>query len=228
MTPGKKRSTTDPAQTPHSDHFRLDRTSLWGVILGMLAVGVFHAFLPTKLLIGPAWLLLAIEAVFLLPIVFTLLTARGLPYKMLHPLLLTLLSVLTLGLASGITLLIITVVGNKYTTILLRSAILLWGSNMLVFGLWYWQIDSGGPVKRHQSGSQAADFLFPQQETGNPPGWIPCFLDYLFLAFTGAIALSPTEMFPLTQRAKVLMMIEILLSLLVVAVPAVSEFHLPW
>lgn len=228
MAQGKKRSPTDPSPKPLSDHFRLDRTSLWGVMLGMLAVGVLHLFLPTTLVIGPAWLLLAIEAVFLLPIVFTLLTERGLPYKTLYPLLLTLLGVLTLGLASGIALLIITAVGNKYATILLRSAILLWSSTILVFGLWYWHIDSGGPVKRHQSGSRTADFLFPQQENGNPPGWIPCFLDYLFLAFTGAIALSPTEMFPLTGRAKILMMIEILLSLLVVAVPAISEFHLPW
>ncbi|GHO63573.1 hypothetical protein KSC_024650 [Ktedonobacter sp. SOSP1-52] len=163
-----------------------------------------------------------------MPIVFTLLTERGLPYKTLHPLLLTLLGVLTLGLASSIALLLITVVGNKYATILLRAAILLWGSNVLIFGLWYWQIDGGGPVKRHRSGSPAADFLFPQQENGNPTGWRPGFLDYLFLAFTGATALSPTEMFPLTQRAKALMMIEALLSLLVVAVPAISEFHLPW
>ncbi len=90
MAQGKKGFPTDPAQTPHSDHFRLDRTSRWGVMLGMLAVGVFHAFLPTALVIGPAWLLLAIEAVFLLPIVFTLLTAHGLSYKTLHVLLLAL------------------------------------------------------------------------------------------------------------------------------------------
>lgn len=227
MAQGKKGSATDPAQTPHSDHFRLERTSLWGVMLGMLAVGVFHAFLPTTLVIGPAWLLLAIEAVLLLPIVFALLTAHGLPYKTLSALLLALLGVLTLGLASNIALLIITMVRNKNATFLLRAAILLWGSNVLVFGLWYWQIDGGGPRKR-QSGRQAADFLFPQQENNHPPGWIPCFLDYLFLAFTGATALSPTEMFPLTSRAKALMMIEALLSLLVLAVPAVSQFHLPW
>ncbi|EFH84528.1 hypothetical protein [Ktedonobacter racemifer] len=224
----KKVSAADPAHMPHSDQFHLNRPSLWEAMLSMLAVGVLHAFLPTKLLIGPAWLLLAIEAVFLLPIVFTLLTERGLPYKTLHPLLLTLLGVLTLGLASGIMLLIITVVGNKYATVLLRSAILLWCSNVLIFGLWYWQIDGGGPMKRHQSGSRAADFLFPQQEDGNPTGWIPGFIDYLFLAFTGATARSPTEMFPLTGRAKVLMMIEAFLSVLVVAVPAISEFHLPW
>jgi len=194
----------------------------------MLAVGILHTFLPPKLLIGPAWLLLAIEAVFLLPIVFLLLTKYRLPDKTLHMLLLMLLGVLTLGLASGMMLLIITVVANKNATILLRSALLLWCSNILVFGLWYWQIDSGGPVKRQQSGSQAADFLFPQQQDGNPTGWIPCFLDYLFLAFTGATALGPADIFPLTHRAKALMMIEALLSLLVVLVPTVSEFHLPW
>lgn len=228
MARGKKGSAIDPAQTPYLDQFRLNRPSLWEAMLGMLMVGVLYAFLPTKLLIGPPWLLLAIEAVFLLPIGFTLLTERGLPYKTLHPLLLTLLGVLTVSLASGIVLLVVTAVGNKYATILLRSAILLWGSTVLVFGLWYWQIDGGGPVKRHQSGSQAADFLFPQQEDGNSTGWIPGFMDYLFLAFTGATAHSPTEMFPLTPRAKALMMIEALLSVLVVVVPAVSEFHLPW
>lgn len=195
----------------------------------MLAVGILHAFLPPKLLIGPSWLLLAIEAVFLLPIVFLLLTKSRLLYnKTLYTLLLTLLGILTLGLASDMVLLIITVVANKNATILLRSALLLWGSNILVFGLWYWHIDSGGPVKRQQSGSQAVDFLFPQQEDGNPTGWIPCFLDYLFLAFTGATALGPTDMSPLTHRAKALMMVEALLSLLVVLVPTVSEFHLPW
>jgi hypothetical protein len=136
---------------------------------------------------------------------------------------------LTLGLACDITRLLITVIGNKYATVLLRAALLLWGSQVLIFGLWYWRIDSGGPAKRHQvDSSRAADFLFPQQENGNPTGWMPCFLDYLFLAFTGATALSPTEMFPLTSRAKALMMIEALLSLLVVAVPAISQFHLPW
>src|SRR6266705_1216884 len=194
----------------------------------MLAVGILHAFLPPNLLIGPAWLLLAIEAVFLLPIVFLLLTKDRLPYKMLHLLLLLLLGVLTLGLASDIVLLIIIVAGNKNATILLRSPLLLWCSNVLVFGLWYWQIDGGGPVKRQQSDSQAADFLFPQQEDGNPTGWIPRSLDYLFLAFTGAATLGPADISPLTQRAKALMMIEALLSLLVVLVPTVSEFLLLW
>ncbi len=83
-------------------------------------------------------------------------------------------------------------------------------------------------MKRQQSGSQAADFLFPQQENGNPTGWIPCFMDYLFLAFTGATALGPADIFPLTHRAKALMMLETLLSLLVVLVPTVSQFHVPW
>ena len=83
-------------------------------------------------------------------------------------------------------------------------------------------------MKLQQSGSQAADFLFAQQEDGNPTGWIPCFLDYLFLAFTGATTLGPADISPLTHRAKALMMIEALLSLLVVLVPTVSQFHLPW
>lgn len=228
MARGKKDAVPGPTQTLHADPFRLERTSLWEAVLGMLAAGVCHVFLPDQLVIGPSWLLLAIEGVLLLPLVFLLFTGHMLLHKTLYPLLLTLLGVLTLSLASNIALLIITMVRNKNATILLRAAILLWGSNVLVFGLWYWHIDGGGPMKRQSGESQTADFLFPQQETNHPPGWIPCFLDYLFLAFTGATALSPTEMFPLTSRAKALMMGEALLSLLVVAVPAVSQFHLPW
>jgi hypothetical protein len=229
MAQSKKESTGGPAQLPPSVRQRLDRPSLWGAMVGMLAVGVFHLFLPPGLLITPAWLLLAVEAVFLLPMAFSLLSRHGLPYTSLHILLHLLLGVLTLVLVCDIALLLITVIGNKYATVLLRAALLLWCSQVLVFGLWYWRIDGGGPVKRQQEHSPGAgDFLFPQQENGNPTGWMPCFLDYLFVAFTGATALSPTEMFPLTARAKALLMIEALLSLLVVAVPAVSQFHLPW
>ncbi len=95
---------------------------------------------------------------------------------------------------------------------------LLWSFNVLVFALWYWEVDGGGPLKRHLSGHQAADFMFPQQAKGNTSGWAPHFLDYLFLAFTGATALSPADTYPLTRTAKALMMIEAIISVTVIVI----------
>lgn len=208
------------------DAARFDRTHLWEAIVGVLAVGVLYAFLPQKLLIGPGWLLLVIEAIFLAPLVPTLLNRHGLPHKAIRSLILALLGVLTLALASGVALMLITLPGDKSAAMLLRAAALLWCSNVLVFGLWYWQLDGGGPLQRRQAGHQAADFLFPQQAEGNPTGWVPRFLDYLFLAFTGATALSPADTFPLTRPAKALMMIEALLSMTIIVLLAARAVNI--
>ena len=84
-----------------------------------------------------------------------------------------------------------------------------------MFATWYWEIDGGGPRKRLIAGHQAADFQFPQQIGGNTSGWAPGFIDYLFLAFCSATALSPADTMPLARRAKLLMMGEALISLLI-------------
>jgi hypothetical protein len=84
----------------------------------------------------------------------------------------------------------------NHATNLLRAAALLWSFNILVFALWYWEIDGGGPWKGHLAGHRAADFLFPQQ--AKDEHWAPHFLDYLFVAFTGVTALSPPDTYPLT------------------------------
>ncbi len=210
----------DPHHTLISAEIPLERTSAWEAIIGMLAVGLLYAALPAQLIIGPSWLLLVIEAVLLLPLIITISNRRGLSHKAIRVLILILLAVLTLALAIGVALLIITLPTDKHATNLLRSSVLLWSSNILVFGLWYWQIDGGGPVKRHFSGHQAADFMFPQQVNGNTDAWVPHFLDYLFLAFTGATALSPADTYPLTRAGKSLMMLEAILSMTVVVLLA--------
>ncbi len=110
--------------------------------------------------------------------------------------------------------------------ILLRSAALLWGFNILVFALWYWEIDGGGPYKRHLAGHQATDFMFPQQADGNKTGWVSHFFDYLFLAFTGATALSPADTYPLTPLAKALMMMEAVLSMTIIVLLAARAVNI--
>jgi hypothetical protein len=132
----------------------------------------------------------------------------------------------TAGLAISIALLVITLPTNRHANTLLSSAALLWCSNILVFALWYWEIDGGGPHRRLHSGHQASDLMFPQQLDGNKAGWVPQFVDYLFVAFTGATALSPTDTYPLTRKAKTLMMIEAMLSIIIIILLAARAINI--
>ena len=198
----------------------------WAAIIGLLAIGVLYALLPQRLRIGPNWLLLIIEIVALLPLVISELTQQRFSHHVIRIYAMTLLGIVTLALAISILLLIISLPTNKHATDLLGSAAVLWSVNVLVFALWYWEIDGGGPWQRHQAGHQAADFMFPQQANGNDGSWAPHFLDYLFLAFTGSTALSPADTFPLTRPAKTLMMIEAMLSLTIIVLLAARAVNI--
>jgi uncharacterized membrane protein len=110
---------------------------------------------------------------------------------------------------------------------LLLKGVTIWTTNVVAFGLCFWELDRGGPVRRLRPDSRPPDFQFPQME--NPqlaePGWRPHLFDYVYVAFTNAIAFSPTDAMPLTQRAKVLMLLESaasVLTLLLVAARAVN------
>jgi hypothetical protein len=81
--------------------------------------------------------------------------------------------------------------------------------NIVVFGLWFWAIDCGGPISRLLTGRTYPDFLFPQDESERvPPGWHPHLSDYMFIALTNATAFSPSDAVPMTGRAKLLMALE--------------------
>ena len=200
--------------------------SKWTAFIGTLVLGVLYLVFPDKLTIGPKWLLLVVEVILLLPLVLSHITHRTLPHITIRILSMALLAVVTLALASGVALLIITLPENRQPRGLLGSAALLWVFNILVFALWYWEIDGGGPLKRHLAGHQAADFMFPQQFNGNTGNWVPFFLDYVFLAFTGATALSPADTFPLTRKAKGLMMVEAVLSMTIIILLAARAVNI--
>ena len=110
---------------------------------------------------------------------------------------------------------------------LLLKAVTIWSTNVIIFGLWYWAVDQGGPVRRVQPNPPPHDFQFPQDE--NPqlaePGWRTHLVDYVYVSFTNSIAFSPTDAMPLTRRAKLLMLIESSVSamtILLVAARAVN------
>lgn len=101
---------------------------------------------------------------------------------------------------------------------LLASGGSIWITNVVVFGLWYWELDRGGPGKRAQAVHPFPDFIFPQMSDPlyAPRSWNPNFFDYLYTSFTNASAFSPTDVMPLTRWAKLLMLIQSTTALLMV------------
>ena len=97
----------------------------------------------------------------------------------------------------------------------LRAALHMWVVNVLLFALWFWQLDGGGPLERPDCAPAARDFLSPQQTEPvlAESGWRPLFLDYLYVSFTNATAFSPTDTMPLSRWAKMLMLVQSAISL---------------
>ena len=110
---------------------------------------------------------------------------------------------------------------------LLVDALNLWFPNVVVFALWFWNIDRGGPATRALS-QRPPDLMFPQMSSGWPEhrAWTPGFFDYLFVSFTNATAFSPTDTLPLSVRAKLLFMVESGVSLLTVALVAARAVNI--
>ncbi len=203
-----------------SSHYKVPVSAFTFAILAALLFGILYTALPETITVGPDWLPLIIEVIIIAPIVIARIVRHPIPYRYTRAITLILLCVITLALTISIVLLIVTLPRRQATQAsgLLRTGALLYAGNILVFGLIYWEIDGGGPKARHERNNQAVDFLFPQQTDGNKSGWVPHLIDYLFLAFTSATAFSPTDTYPLTRRAKGLMMIEAVLALVVLSI----------
>jgi uncharacterized membrane protein len=106
----------------------------------------------------------------------------------------------------------------------------IWLTNVIVFALWYWEADRGGPARRAHGVQKYPDFLFPQMANPElaPPDWEPTFVDYLYTSFTNATAFSPTDTMPMSRWAKMLMLLQsaVSLSLVVLVVArAVNVLH---
>lgn len=134
--------------------------------------------------------------------------------KRVHRLLQLSLSFVVLGNLAGLMLLVTALLTEKSADLtalqLLLSGAVVWLTNVIVFGLWFWTLDSGGPLRRAVAGRRTPDFQFPQDENPNlaGQGWYPRLEDYVYVALTNAIAFSPTDAMPLTRSAKALMALE--------------------
>jgi hypothetical protein len=196
------------------------REPRWPAFVAMVADAFIHYALPQRFSVGPRWLVFAVIFVLLIPIGFSYRRER---YDVTKILTLIAIGVITLALIGSLGLLIEGLPQHKDPPrTLLTSAALLWFTNVLVFALWYWKLDAGGPLGRDQHGGSKSSFLFPQMTRQDEvsQAWSPVFLDYLFLAFNTSTAFSPTDTSVLSRWAKVLMMVQSLISLSIIALLA--------
>ncbi len=190
----------------------------WAAAVALLIVGALYAVISGALTFGPRAFLLGLVAVLLVPLLSAHRQGR---HRLARWLGLGVVGLVTAAVVASVFLLISTPLsGETPAPVLLQDAALLWVINVATFAVWYWEIDGGGPARRYREGHQSEDFLFPQMNLGDKTAhaWSPGFLDYLFLAFNTSTAFSPTDTAVLSRRAKVLMMVQALLSLLILAV----------
>jgi len=199
----------------------------WPAFVAMLAIAGLYAVLPPTLLVGvPRWLLAAV----VIGLLVMIMIAQHRHNHLLSQLLGYILNgIVTVAMILALAMLIMRAMEHTVTPQqLLRSAAALWVANFLVFASWYWRLDAGGPHQRSLTlGHTDGAFLFPQMTM--PPEakiaagehyWEPNFVDYLFLAFNTSTAFSPTDVPVLSRWAKILMMIQAMISLLVIALLA--------
>jgi hypothetical protein len=202
------------------------REPRWPAFLAMLAAsGVFMA-LPEPLSVGPGWLLLAINAMLMVPIVISVYRRDD---HITRWLTLIGLALITLAMIASLFFLVQGIPRHLETPqALLRSAITLWVTNILVFALWYWKLDASGPILRElPNGMAKSAFLFPQLNSENPVhGWVPNFVDYLFVAFNTSTAFSPTDTAVISRWAKLATMLQSLISLTIIVLLAARAVNI--
>jgi uncharacterized membrane protein len=211
-----------PAPTPPGRPYPPPPASepFWPAQATILAAIALQVALPKRLTAGPPWLVPSLEAALLLGMFMA--TPRQLEHE--HPrrrrvalgltAFVSVANIYSLGALSHLLLHRNVQNGSE----LITSGVLIWLTNFLIFALWYWETDRGGPGRRAAGNDRAPDFLFPQMSDDRiePLYWRPKFIDYLYVSLTNATAFSPTDTMPLTTTAKSIMGLQALVSLVTI------------
>lgn len=224
-------STSSP--TPASpDNTAAEQAPLprWPALVALAAVAGLNMALPEALSFGPRWLLAVVVAVLLVP---TMISHRVGRHDLNQTFGFLVNGVETFALVASVWLLVAALPkGIVKPVALLQSAALLWLTNVIVFALWYWRLDAGGPHRRDaRAGHGRGAILFPQMtlDKDSPAydaNWAPDFVDYLFVAFNTSTAFSPTDAPIMSRWAKALTMIQSLISLTILALLAARAVNI--
>jgi uncharacterized membrane protein len=192
----------------------------WPAQLAVAAAIVLNLALADQITIGPRWLLPGVEAILLVSLVVVS-PARATAHRVGE----RRFALTVVGLVSLVNIVLLARLvdelingGHVGGRALILSGAVLWVTNVLLFAVWYWEMDRGGPVARYLNATALVDFQFPQMDSPElaPKGWRPGFLDYLYTSFTNSTAFSPTDTMPLTHTAKIVMAIQSFTALLTV------------
>jgi hypothetical protein len=201
------------------------------VIVTLFGIGLIYAVIAEHFGFAKRWLILELIIPLAIVVMYTVQSGR---FRMSRTFGLALLGVITIAEALSVSYLVVSLIDASQRSaphdaaiVLLRDASLLWIVNILTFALWYWELDAGGPGHRHRAGYHSTDFVFPQftidaEAAGR---WCPQFIDYLFLSFNTSTAFSPTDTLVLSHRAKLLLMLQALISLAVLAIIAARAIN---
>jgi uncharacterized membrane protein len=204
--------------------------SYWPARGAIVVATILYLFLPNELIPGPRWVVPGLEmAILLVLTTFTPhRTKQASPLR--RVLVIALVALVTVANLINLGLLVHALLqgGVQNGRLLILASVGIWLTNVIVFGLWYFELDRGGPNQRHNPAHREPDFLFPQMSTpgAGRPDWSPSFLDYLYVSFTNAAAFSPTDTMPMTAAAKGLMGVQSAASLLTVALVAARAVNI--
>jgi hypothetical protein len=206
---------------------RTRHTRRWPASLAVVAVLILQVLVPTQINALPRWLMPVLGGLMLLPLIYMnpFHLRRDEPW--LRWVELALLGVLVAAntyYLAGMIFFLNNGDANE-GSVLVKSALLIWVTNVVAFAVWYWEIDRGGPFARapeHEREVEREDLLFPQMtvDLAGWKGWLPGFTDYLYVSLTNATAFSPTDTLPLSARLKTLMGVQSAIALLTVAIIA--------
>ena len=176
--------------------------------------------LSEQVTVGPNWLFPALEGILLIGLVIASPHPNVRHSRFRRRAAIAMIALVSAANAASLVLLSRHLLhgGKENGRQLILSGIVLWCTNVLLFGLWYWEVDRGGPAARIRGDADTADFLFPQMTDPKwaPPDWMPKLVDYLYVSLTNATAFSPTDTMPLTAAAKWLMGAQSLVSLVTI------------
>ena len=196
------------------------------------AIGLMLS-LPPRVANRPRWVLPGLAALLLIAVFVAKSASGARRAPALRVASLALIAVISVSNATSGGRLIVDLVraeGIRNPTRLLLTGGAIWLTNVIAFGLWYWEFDRGGAVERAAGSQPYPDFVFPQMTSPElaPPDWEPGFVDYLYMSFTNAMAFSPTDVMPMTRWAKLTMLSQSIVSvvtLVLVIARAVNILH---
>jgi hypothetical protein len=197
-----------------------DSEAFWPAQLTVLAAIVLQVLLPTQLTAGPGWLVPSFEGALLVGMFVVTPNVIEEEHPRRRRIALSLTAFVSAANIFSLGALTHFLLNNKVSDGrgLIVAGVLIWITNLLIFALWYWEMDRGGPGRRAMGTDGPPDFLFPQMTDDRiePRGWRPKFIDYLYVSLTNNTAFSPTDTMPLTPMAKIIMGVQAVVSLLTI------------